>query len=210
MARIFSTARPVSVLGTRGDKKDDPDLYPICLSHILSTSMRFGDLDTHSMRAITLASDGAAQLLNEADVQSDLHSSRGQERPPKMPKTSTVTAQVGSPSPTNLTPKFVACFYVQFTKRGKQPQGKHYAIYLINRTSHDLKSKLAEKLQIDPCSVTRILWVNSKGLKVVVDNDMVQQIPEGQIMIADVCVLLFSEMAPSSTRCSEVEVKLMF
>jgi hypothetical protein len=33
--------------------------------------------------------------------------------------------------------------------------------------------EFAAKLQIDPCVITRIVWVNSKGLKVVVDDDVV-------------------------------------
>lgn len=80
----------------------------------------------------------------------------------------------------------------------------------MNRTSLDLKSKLAEKLHIDPCLITHVIWVNSKGLKVVVDDDVIQQLPEGQIMVADICGLPYAGMAPSSTGYSEVEVKLMF
>jgi hypothetical protein len=80
----------------------------------------------------------------------------------------------------------------------------------VNRTSLDLKSKLAEKLQIHPCFVTRVIWINSKGLKVVVDDDMIQQLPEAQIMIADFCELPYTDLASSSTGCSEVEVKLVF
>ncbi|KAJ5982804.1 hypothetical protein N7451_012904 [Penicillium sp. IBT 35674x] len=192
MAQILSSARPVTILGLRDNMKDDPDLYPIC------------------MRAITLPSEGAGHSSNEADVHLDLHSPSGQGRPPKMPKLTTVSAEMGSPSPTIYSPKFVACFYVQFTQRGEQPQDIYYAVCLMNRTSHDLKSKLSEKLQIDPCFVTRILWVNNKGLKVMVDDDMVQQIPEAQIMIADVCEFPYPEIVPSSTGCSEVEVKLVF
>jgi hypothetical protein len=42
-----------------------------------------------------------------------------------------------------------------------------------------LKGKLADKLEIDPCFITRILWVNSKGSKVVVDDNTVQQTSRG-------------------------------
>jgi hypothetical protein len=47
-------------------------------------------------------------------------------------------------------------------------------------------------------------------LKVVVDDDMVQQLPEAQVMIADICRLPYTDMATSSTGYSEVEVKLVF
>jgi hypothetical protein len=39
-AEILSSARPVSVLGSRGNVKDDPDLYPIPLPHGLSASIK--------------------------------------------------------------------------------------------------------------------------------------------------------------------------
>jgi len=58
-----------------------------------------------------------------------------------------------------------------------------------------LKVKLAEKLQIDPCLISRLIWVNDKGLKVVVDDDMVQQLPEAQIMIADISELSNTDKA---------------
>jgi hypothetical protein len=75
-----------------------------------------------------------------------------------------------------------------------------------------LKAELAEKLQIDPKSILRILWVNSKGLKVLVDDNVVQHLPEAQIMIADVCELSYTQvqMAPSKVKCSRVEIKLVF
>lgn len=90
-----------------------------------------------------------------------------------------------------------------------KPQDKHYAIYLTARTFLNLKAKLAEKLRIDLNLISRIFWVNYKGLKVVVDDDMVQHLPEAQSMIADICDVSSTEMASSSAKCS-VEVKLVF
>jgi hypothetical protein len=109
--QIFSSARPVSVLDLRGTEKDDPDLYPICLSHGSSTFMKAEDLDQYSMRAIILASEEAPQFPNKANVQLDLHSPSCQERPPKMPKVSTATSQVDSPPPENYSPKFGSYHY---------------------------------------------------------------------------------------------------
>jgi hypothetical protein len=110
MAQVFSSARPVSVLGLRGNEKDDPDLYSICLSHGSSTLTTASDLDgKYSMRAITLASEGAAHLSNNANVQLDPRSPNYQECPPKMLKFSTIDSQVGSP-PANYT-KFGSYHY---------------------------------------------------------------------------------------------------
>lgn len=49
----------------------------------------------------------------------------------------------------------------------------HYAIYLIDRTFLDLEEKLAEKTQIDLKLPLVFSGENSKGLKVVVDDNMV-------------------------------------
>lgn len=98
MAQIFSSARPVSILGLRGDKKDDPDLYSVRLSHGSSTLTKAGNLDDqYSTGAINLAFEGAAYMSNNANVQLNLQSPNCQERSPKMPKVFTVDSQVGSP-----------------------------------------------------------------------------------------------------------------
>jgi hypothetical protein len=75
-----------------------------------------------------------------------------------------------------------------------------------------LKAKLAEKLQIEPDLISRILWVNSKGLKVLVDDNVVQHLPEAQDMIANICELSYTQvqMAPSRAKCTGVEIKLVF
>lgn len=65
-------------------------------------------------------------------------------------------------------------------------------------------------MQIDPSLVTLVFWENSKGLKVVVDDNMVQHIPEAQIMTADICVVSHTEVASSGSHPSPVEVKLIF
>lgn len=97
MTQIISSARPLSVLGLRGNEKDDPDLYPICLSNGSSNSMGNGVLNNQYRRyAIDLASEGAAQLPKKANMKLDLFSPDCQERPLKMPKVSIGTSQVGS------------------------------------------------------------------------------------------------------------------
>ena len=107
MTQIISSARPVSVFGLRGNEKDDPDIYPICLSHGWSASMETGDLgNQYSIRAITLASEGAAQVSEKANIKLDLQSPDCQERPPKMPQVSISTSQVGSATDENQSCKY--------------------------------------------------------------------------------------------------------
>ncbi|KAJ5556321.1 hypothetical protein N7494_000236 [Penicillium frequentans] len=206
MTDVLSSTRPVSGFCLRGNERDDPDLYPVCPSSTFSAA---GVLDNQDIHVTNSTSELAAQLSEKANLQSDLHALDYQERPPKMPKTSVKTSRVCS-SPAKHSSESIACFYVQFTQNGEKPQDKHYAIYLTARTSLNLKAKLAEKLRIDLNLISRIFWINYKGLKVVVDDDMVQHLPEAQSMVADICDLSSTEMASPSAKCSEVEVKLVF
>jgi hypothetical protein len=100
MTEILSSARPVSVLGLRGNVNDDPDQYSIRLSHESSTSMKARVLDNqNSIPATTLASEGATQLPKQANSKSGILSPDCQERPLKLAKVSIGTSQVGSPPP---------------------------------------------------------------------------------------------------------------
>jgi hypothetical protein len=105
----------------------------------------------------------------------------------------------------------VACFYVQFNQVGSVSPNSHCALYLVERTFLDLKEKLSEKVQTDPALVDRIIWENIKGLKILVDDDVVQHIPEDQIMTAEFCEVPGAETAPfSGVKPSAVEIKLKF
>jgi hypothetical protein len=46
--------------------------------------------------------------------------------------------------------------------------------------------KISEKHHIDPSRIVRILHVNQNGLRIMVDDDVVRELPEGQDMIADI------------------------
>lgn len=69
------------------------------------------------------------------------------------------------------------------------------AVYLLRRTVKDLVNGISNKFNIDPNRVTRITHVNSKGLHIVVDEDVVRELPEGQDMVV--------EFAPVKTDESE-------
>ena len=55
----------------------------------------------------------------------------------------------------------------------------------MQRTVKDLVNGISEKFQIDPLRVTQVTHVNSRGLQIVVDEDVVRQLPEGQDMIVE-------------------------
>jgi len=76
----------------------------------------------------------------------------------------------------------VACFYV----RAKHATKDYYrAIYLMQRTVKDLVNGISDKFRIDPARVTRVTHINSRGLQIVVDEDVVRELPEGQDMIVE-------------------------
>jgi hypothetical protein len=104
----------------------------------------------------------------------------------------------------------VACFYVRFAGTDQQPD-YYRAIYLTERTVRDLMRKISEKNHLDPSRIVRILRVNQNGLRIMVDDDVVRELPEGQDMIVDI----YESPAPSAASDdwspgTPVEIKLTY
>jgi len=104
----------------------------------------------------------------------------------------------------------VACFYVRFMSNEQNPQEYYRAIYLTERTVRDLMKKISEKQHIDPSRIVRILHVNEAGLRIMVDDDVVRELPEGQDMIVDIYESERPEEASPGTPGSPVEIKLTY
>ncbi|KAJ5260440.1 hypothetical protein N7505_009821 [Penicillium chrysogenum] len=74
----------------------------------------------------------------------------------------------------------------------------------------ELTRQITEKCQIDPIRISNIIHAHEKGMRVIVDNDVVRQLPEGQDIILDI-----SETpnpnghAPSISR-SPIEIILIY
>lgn len=82
--------------------------------------------------------------------------------------------------------KPIACFYVLIKVPGDTPGEDYYrAVYLMERTVKDLNASIAMKCGVDPTHVTRTLRVNPRGLKIMVDDEVVRELPEGQDMIVE-------------------------
>ncbi|MCJ1323050.1 hypothetical protein MMC15_008401 [Xylographa vitiligo] len=82
--------------------------------------------------------------------------------------------------------KPVACFYVLIKVCGKTTDDDYYrAVYLFSRTVEDLVQSIAAKCDINPSRVHRTLRINPRGLKIVVDNEVVRELPEGQDMAVE-------------------------
>lgn len=85
-----------------------------------------------------------------------------------------------------------ACFYVLPRINPRSTGDPYYrAVYLMARTAKDLTSVIAAKCGIDPASIQRALRINSKGLSILLDDDVVRGIPEGIDMVAE-----FIELSP--------------
>lgn len=58
---------------------------------------------------------------------------------------------------------------------------------MTERTVKDLTKKICEKYHIDQSNIVRLLRIINDDLKIIVDDDLVRELPEGQVMIADIC-----------------------
>ncbi|KAI9798565.1 MAG: hypothetical protein M1833_004702 [Piccolia ochrophora] len=80
--------------------------------------------------------------------------------------------------------KPLACIYILAKENSTFSEREIYrAVYLMQRTAKDLINGIASKLDIEPTRVLRTIHVNRKGLKIDVDDDVVQHLPEGQDMV---------------------------
>ncbi len=77
----------------------------------------------------------------------------------------------------------VACFNIRPVGFKHISQNDLYiAIYLGERTARDLSRRIAEAVSIDPSKVGQTLWSTVRGLTILVDDDVVANIIEGQKM----------------------------
>lgn len=89
-------------------------------------------------------------------------------------------------APPEKPTKPVACFYVLIKVPGNVPENDYYrAVYLMERTVEDLVSSIAIKCGVAPTQVKHTLRINPKGLKIMVDDEVVRELPEGQDMIVE-------------------------
>lgn len=56
----------------------------------------------------------------------------------------------------------------------------------MQRTFKDFVNAVASKADIEPTKVVRTLRVNQKGLQILFDDELVQELPEGLDMIAEI------------------------
>jgi hypothetical protein len=87
----------------------------------------------------------------------------------------------------------VACFYVKPRILGEQPPDDYYrAVYVMQRSLAHLVNGVAAKAGLDPALVLRTVRFNGKRLAILVDDETVAELPEGQDMVAE-----FAGVSPS-------------
>ena len=109
----------------------------------------------------------------------------------------------------NNTNKYftVACFYLRFPSNDAQKDDFYRAVYLSERSVRDLLEKISLKQRIDLQRIVRVLHIKRDGLKIMVDDDVVRELPDGQDMDVEV-----SETANDcdDSKESAVELKLSY
>jgi hypothetical protein len=172
----FTSALPVSVLALQGDEHDDLDQLAASLTLATPTSTQSDSADTRSD--------------SNSDGRSDRSSRRLACRPLLDAKVTSVDPPPGKIHPVedlagqqaNLS--VVACFYINVQCDGRVDD-YYRAIYLTQRTVRELVSHLSKHSNIQPKNIARVVHVNQTGLPILVDDDVVQNILEGQDMIAN-------------------------
>jgi hypothetical protein len=92
--------------------------------------------------------------------------------------------------PTERVTKPVACFYIaRRTTTQTEIQELHRAVYLSQRNLKEFVARIAAKWSVDPIKVARTVHVLDRGLQVEMDDDVIQQLNEGQDMLLEIIEL---------------------
>ncbi|KAJ5887961.1 hypothetical protein N7495_008002 [Penicillium taxi] len=218
MQDMFSSTRSMSSLALRGDPQDDPDMYPIQLptegEFVKVEPLRRQSTGLSSASLIPSPTSSHVSLNNSPHMHAG-HFGMREKQSTVIPRENISTGYIEAVDidptyrpPAERPPKPIACFYVRFSGNEQHPQEYYRAIYLTERTVRDLMTKISEKHQINPDRIVRILHVNQAGLRIMVDDDVVRELPEGQDMIVDIqeSPLMSSSNVPGSP----VEIKLTY
>ncbi|KAL7790317.1 CP2 transcription factor domain-containing protein [Trichoderma ceciliae] len=208
---MFTSTRPVSVLYLRGEELDDPDLHPVSLqgdstsgkTDFLREGSNWQARSAHSSVAGSLVSPSPSSLslASQASamgpgVQWQNFDSTGVKRV-ENPTTISKTEEDGTLSgwiealgvdpsyrpPPERPAKPVACFYVAYVANAEAGKKEyHRAIYLAARTLQELNNRIAAKWGLDASRIVRTIHATRTGIEVEMDDDVVQELKEGQDM----------------------------
>ena len=103
-----------------------------------------------------------------------------------------------------------ACFYVKPRIRGEQPADDYYrAVYVTKRSLAHLADGIASKIGLDASKVLRTIRFTGAGLGILVDDETVNELAEGQDMVAEFVPL--AALSDASLEGAEgYELRLLF
>ncbi|KAF9891113.1 hypothetical protein FE257_005049 [Aspergillus nanangensis] len=115
--------------------------------------------------------------------------------------------------PMDRPAKPIACFYIRFPRTDHCQDEYYRAVYLTERTVSDLMRQISTKQRFDPDRIVRVLHVKQNGLKIMVDDDVVRELPDGQDMVVEITeASIFDNAVPPTTDgpSPAVEVQLNY
>lgn len=219
MQKMFTSTRPVSVLALLGDEQDDPDLYQVQLpdekendsveswQRRPSKAQSAADTVPSALSPRSILSDGVTGNLQQNPTRVKRVNADASEQSGEYIQAMDVDTDYRPPSQPPLKP--VACCYVRFPRNDVFLDNYYRAIYLTERTARNLAEKISQKLDLDANRVVRIIHINHNGMKIVVDDDVVQTLPDGQDMVAQVSDVPASDAAAGSSDAA-VQVTLRY
>ncbi|KAJ5909021.1 hypothetical protein N7495_001703 [Penicillium taxi] len=225
MKSIFYSNHPVSHFGLPGEAKDDPDLFPIHMVDEVQPPIKIDQrtLPTPSLtsKSTSVSSNRSAGLMERQQIGSSdssvgsghsgspsEHATTAQSSPVPVPGMSSENAEKSdAPGVNHLQIPSSKCIYIRFRQDDIRLDDYHTAVYLLELTVHEMIVKIAQKRHFDRDHGVNLFWVKSDGMKILVDDDVVQRIPDGQNMTAEV---LEPGATNSGLEPAAVEVKLYF
>ncbi|KAJ5793322.1 uncharacterized protein N7503_009300 [Penicillium pulvis] len=217
MQQIFYSNRPVTTLCLRGEHKDDPDLFPVFLedqTHLTTKSQPHLQIVTPPS-TLTGASSHTSQSsvdpqlpgpqrdaeniewIGRSGPSGQYSSSVGSEDPsdsittthtsPAVPMISTEDAELMDVDSKSNAP--AKCLYLRFHQNGVQKDDYHTAVYLTEPTANELVDKISQKQNFNRDHRVHLFHLKPNGMKIMIDDDVVERIPNGQDMTAEVSEL---------------------
>ncbi|KAJ5295993.1 hypothetical protein N7508_010814 [Penicillium antarcticum] len=203
MQNRFYSNRSVTTFCLRGSVKDDPDRFPITRED--GETQKADRFDQMTLQTLTPPSTLRSVSRNLSYNSTDHRSPKAhQEMFPLIPDLSMGRANAACINSNTKAP--VACFYLRFQKSETEKDDYHTAVYLTERTAKELMAKIAHKQRFSQDHIVHLFHVKN-GMKIIIDDDVVQRIPDGQDMIAEV-----SEISSNTATGggSTIEVRLDF
>jgi hypothetical protein len=236
--KVFTSQRPTSVLYLRGDEQDDPDLYPVPYKALLNADAAKAARDLHSGHSSVVGASLVSPTPSSRSVASQISP---YDSDAAVPRSLDQITRIGNPDangqltnwidsldvdgnyrpPSEQPAKPVACFYLQ-RRDTTGPMGYHRAVYLGQRTAAEFVERVAAKFGLDASRVARCVHAiqhtaNGAAIEVAMDDDVVKELPEGQVMVLEVDDIsdaaaadeaLYSSMQAPNNREWEMDLSL--